>query len=154
MALYNQLEQQQERHEVCDVSKGLSIPSRWFWENNVCTETWKDTKYNLSKEVREERANQTASSLWSVWIWHSSPQGFKIICKLNTIFRKTLKLVRTSGSTQPFTKFSVMSLNSHIYTQKAENKCMACLAFSHCRHELAIWVLVPTDPLTQFCHFS
>jgi len=50
MALYNQLEQQQERHEVCDVSKGLSIPSRWFWENNVCTETWKDTKYNLSKE--------------------------------------------------------------------------------------------------------
>ena len=45
MALYNQLEQQQERHEVCDVSKGLSIPSRWFWENNVCTETWKDTKY-------------------------------------------------------------------------------------------------------------
>lgn len=55
MALYNQQEQQQERYEVYDVSKGLSIPLRWFWENNVCTETWKDTKYNLSKEVREER---------------------------------------------------------------------------------------------------
>ena len=55
MALHNQQEQQQERYGVYDVSKGLSIPSRWFWENNVCTEIWKDTKYNLSKEVREER---------------------------------------------------------------------------------------------------
>lgn len=36
MALYNQQEQQQERYEVYDESKGLSIPLRCFWDHGCC----------------------------------------------------------------------------------------------------------------------
>lgn len=135
--------------------KGYQSPQGGFGKTMFALKSGRTPSITFQRKS-EERESKSNSKLpvECVQIWYSSPQGFKIICKLKTIFRKTVKLVRTSGSIQTFTKPSVMSLNSHTHTHKTENKCMACLAFSHCRHELAIRALVPTDPLTQLSHFS
>lgn len=105
--------------------KGYQSPQGGFGKTMVALKSGRtpSVTFQRKSEKRESKSN-CKLPVECVWIWYSSPQGFKIICKLKTIFRKTVKLVRTSGSTQTFTKPSVMSLNSHTHTHTKDGKQM------------------------------
>lgn len=108
----NQQEEQQERYEVCDESNGLSLSLKGALGSTdaVTTATWKNTKCNLSKEVREkmEQIKQQTSCGVSVNVICPSRrfQTTTFMQFKNCQFWKKAKLVRTSSFTQAITKSS------------------------------------------------